>query len=123
MINTLIELPYKIARAPLSLMDSTLSQALPETSPPRRTLDLVIGSTDKVAGALLGDRELGRRGDERIERSKTLRRAARREHEADAKWKEAEKVGTSGRQDAARKRDAAEQRATESLKVADVVEA
>jgi hypothetical protein len=123
MISTLVALPYKLARTPLALIDSTLSQRLPETSAPRTALDLVIGSTDKFAGALLGDQELGRRGEERIERSGTLRKAAQREHQADAKWKQAEQVASSGREDAVRKRETAEDRAAESLELADVVEA
>lgn len=123
MISTLIALPYKIARAPLSFVDSTLSPRLPETSVPRTTLDLVIGSTDKLAGALLGDEELGRRGADRIERSDTLRRAGRREREADTQRKQAEDVLMAGHEEAERKRRNAEERATESLNVADVVEA
>lgn len=123
MINTLVALPYKIARAPLSLVDSTLSPRLPETSAPRTTLDLVIGSTDKFAGALLHDQGLVRRGEERLERSDTLRKAAKREHEADAKVRQAERVAASGHQEAERKRQAAEDRAAESLQLADVVEA
>ena len=122
MISALIALPYKLARTPLALIDSTLSQRLPETSAPRTTLDLVIGSTDKIAGALLGDQELGRRGEERLERSGTLRKAAQHERQADAKWKQAEQVARSGRDDAERKRETAEERAAESLDLADVVE-
>jgi len=123
MISTLIALPYKIARAPLSFVDSTLSQRLPETSVPRTTLDLLIGSTDKLAGALLGDEELGRRGVDRIERSDTLRRAAQRQAEADMQRKRAEDVAVAGHEEAERKRRVAEERAAESLDVADVVEA
>jgi hypothetical protein len=105
MINTLIALPYKLARAPLAVVDNTLADRLPETSMPRTTLGLVIGATDKFAGSLLGDEELGRRGAERIERSETLREAHRLEHEADVRRAQAEKV------------------ATDSMEVADVVEA
>lgn len=123
MFNNLIALPYKMARAPLALVDSTLSHRLSETSVPRTALDLVIGSTDKLAGALLGDEELGRRGEERIERSETLRKAARREHQADAKLNQAEHAATSGHKDAERKRAAAEERVAESLEFADAVEA
>lgn len=123
MISTLIALPYKIARAPLSFVDSTLAQRLPETSVPRTTLDLVIGSTDKLAGALLGDEELGRRGADRIERADTLRRAGQREAEADAQRKQAEEVAVAGREEAERKRRIADDRVAESLDVADVVEA
>jgi hypothetical protein len=123
MISTLVALPYKIARAPLSLVDSTLSPRLPETSAPRTTLDLVIGSTDRLAGALLRDEGLARRGEERLERSDTLRKAAKLEHEADAKLKQAEHAAASGHQEAQRKRQAAEDRVDESLQVADVIEA
>jgi len=122
MTNKLIELPYKIARVPLTLAHSTLSQRLPETSVPRTTLDFVIGSTDKLMGTLLGDAELARRGKERVERSETLRKVARREHLADAKLKQAEQVATSGHKEAERKRQAAADRATESLERADEVE-
>ena len=123
MISTLIALPYKIARAQLSFVDSTLSQRLPETSVPRTTLDLVIGSTDKLAGALLRDEELGRRGADRIERSETLRRAGQREREADTQRQQAEDVAVAGQEEAERKRKLAEDRAAESLDVADVIEA
>lgn len=123
MINALIALPYKLARTPLSLVDSTLSHRLPETSLPRTTLDLVIGSTDRLAGALLGDDELGRRGVERVERSDTLRKAGKLEHQADARRKQAEQTFAEARQEADLKRQAAEEHATESLDLADVVEA
>lgn len=123
MISTLVALPYKIARVPLSFVDSTLSQRLPETSVPRTTLDLVIGSTDKLAGALLGDQELSQRGTDRIERAETLRRAGKREAEADTQWAQAEHVAVAGQEEAERKRKLAQDRAAESLDVADVVEA
>ena len=46
------------------------------------TLDRAIGSADKVAGALIGDRVIAKRGTDRIEHSDKVRTAARLEHEA-----------------------------------------
>ncbi|MCW2842634.1 MAG: hypothetical protein JWN22_550, partial [Nocardioides sp.] len=66
MISRLITLPYELARLPLLVVDSTLSDRLPETSGPRVTLDRTIGSADKIAGALLGNRDLARRGADRL---------------------------------------------------------
>ncbi|MEP7088497.1 MAG: hypothetical protein ABI776_00210 [Nocardioidaceae bacterium] len=79
MISTVIALPYEIARLPLVLVDHRLSDRLPETSGPRLTLDRTIGSVDKLAGTLLGNRDIAQRGADRLERSDKLMTAARLE--------------------------------------------
>lgn len=123
MISTLIALPYKLARTPLTLIDSTLSERLPETSFPRVALDRVIGSSDKFAGALLGDPDIAERGADRIERSDTLRKAAKLEQEAETRRAQAQDNLADGREEAEEKRKAAEERASQSLDVADAAEA
>ncbi len=62
----LVSLPYEIARLPLSLIDSKLSDKLPENQ--RLTLDRAIGSADRLAGTVLGNRDLAKRGTARLER-------------------------------------------------------
>lgn len=123
MISNLIALPYRLARTPLVLMDSTLSQRLPEASFPRVTLDRVIGSSDKFAGTLLGDPDLAGRGADRIERADALRKAGKLEHQAETYREQAEEKIADGRDEAARKREAAENRLSESLDEADAAEA
>src|SRR3954454_22244170 len=112
MISTLITLPYELARLPLVLVDNGLSDRLPETSGPRVTLDRAIGSVDKLAGTLLHNRDIARRGADRIERTEKLLKAASLEQEAD----EAEAHGkrqarTQANKTASAKKAAADQRA------------
>ena len=82
MIRTLIAVPYDLARLPLVIIDNSLSRRLSETSGARMTLGRAIGSADKVAGALIGDRVIAKRGTDRIEHSDKVRTAARLEQEA-----------------------------------------
>lgn len=123
MISTLIAIPYKVARAPLALIDSTLSDRLPETSLPRTALDRVIGTSDKLAGTVLRDHELAESGADRLERSATLRKAARFEHTADARRFQAQQTRAQGFEEAAQKRAAADDRAAEGFRTAADVEA
>jgi hypothetical protein len=123
MISNLIALPYKLVRTPLGLIDNTLSERLPETSLPRMTLDRVIGSSDKFAGALLGDPDIADRGVDRLEHSDTLRQAAKLEREAETRRKQAQAQFADGRDEAARMRKAAEDRVSESLDEAEALEA
>lgn len=123
MISTVISLPYELARLPLSVVDKTLAGRLDETSTPRVTLDRTIGSADKIAGALLGNVGIARRGADRIERSDKLLTAARLEQEAEARLQQASRTAASGRQEAARKRQEAKDRASSGLVEADAAEA
>lgn len=104
MISTLVSLPYRIARLPLVLVDSRLSDVLPETSAPRVTFDRALGSADKLAGRLTGDREIARRGTERLDRLDKLATAARLEQEADARRDQADEVFREAGEQAERKR-------------------
>ena len=122
MISTLIALPYEIARLPLVLVDETLAGRLSDASPPRVTLERTIGSADKLAGALLGNREIAARGAERLERSRKLRSAARREQQATSLRRQARDTSAAARDEAAAKREAAEERVTSGLREADKVE-
>jgi hypothetical protein len=122
-ISTLIALPYEVARLPLVMVDSSLSDRLPETSGPRVSLDRAIGSADKLAGALLRNRDIAERGAHRIERSEKLVAAARLEQEAAVRREQARDAAATGRQEAARKRKAARDRVASGLDEADAVEA
>ena len=123
MISTLIALPYEVARLPLTIADNGLVQRLPETSGTRVTLDRAIGSADKLAGTLLGNRDIAQRGTDRIERSEKLLTAARLEQEAAARREQARDTAAAGRRKATRKRKAAQDRAASGLDEADAAEA
>ncbi|MDX6327120.1 MAG: hypothetical protein QOK15_3474 [Nocardioidaceae bacterium] len=123
MISTLIALPYELARRPLALVGDRLSDTLPETSVPRVALDRAFGSADRFAGTVLRNRSIADRGAERLERSSKLLTAARLEEEAEVRREAARETVTTGRQEAAEKRKAAQDRAASGLDEADVVEA
>lgn len=122
MISTLIALPYELARLPLVVVDQTLSPRLAETSAPRVTLDRTIGSADKLAGSVLGNRGIAQRGQDRLERARTLRAAAQHEKQAASARKEADAAATTGLHEAIQKREAAEEQLTSGLREAEVVE-
>ena len=123
MINTLIALPYELARLPLTVVDKTIAARMDETSAPRVTFDRAIGSADKLAGALLSNRDLARRGAHRIERSDKLMTAARLEQEAEVRRAKASQKLEAGRDEAARKRQQAKDKASSGLVEADAAEA
>ena len=123
MISTLISAPYKLARLPLVLVDSSLASRLPEDSVPRVTLDRALGSADRLAGTLLGDREIAQSGADRLERSRKLVTAARLEKEAAARREQARETLTEGREEAAAKREAAADRVVSGLDEAEALEA
>jgi hypothetical protein len=123
MINTLIALPYELARLPLTVVDKTLAGRMDETSAPRVTFDRAIGSADKLAGALLSNRNLAQRGAKRLERSDKLVTAVRLEQQAEVRRTEAAQKLESGRDEAARKRQQAKGKAAAGLVEADAAEA
>src|SRR5436190_1411349 len=94
LINTLIALPYEIARQPVVLADKKLSNKLPESLSTR--VDWALGSADRVAGAVLRNRDIAQRGTERVQRATTLLTAARLEDKADARREQAERVADAG---------------------------
>lgn len=123
MISTLVALPYEFARLPLVIVDNRLSDRLPQTSRPRVTLDWAIGSADRLAGALLGNRDIAQRGDDRIDRSAKLLKAGRLEQEAATRREQARETAADGRREVTRKRKAAQKRAASGLAEADAAEA
>jgi hypothetical protein len=114
MIRTLIAMPYEIARLPLVIVDNSLTRRLPETSVARMTLDRTIGSADKLAGTLIGDRVLAKRGTDRIDHAEKVRTAARLEQEAEQKREQAKERAVSGLDEA----DVAEARGKHQAKAA-----
>lgn len=115
MIKNLIALPYELARLPLTVVDRQLADRLSATSTPRLTLDRTLGSADKLAGALLRNRNIADRGAERLDRSDKLMTAARLEQEATARREQAKQTAESGRRSAAQKRVSARKRAESGL--------
>ena len=122
-ISTVIALPYEIARRPLVAVDATLTSRLSETAVPRTVVDRAIGTADRVAGTVLRNPGIARRGSERLERSDKLLAAARLEKEAAARREQAEETITEGVDEAARRREAAARRATDGLREADATQA
>ena len=123
MLDTLIALPYQLARLPLTVVDKALVGRLSATSVPRVTLDRVIGSADKLAGGVLGNDDIAQRGVDRIERSDKVLTAARLEQEAQTLLARASTTAAAGRQQATRKRQQAKDRATSGLVEAESVQA
>ncbi|HET9996458.1 MAG TPA: hypothetical protein VFQ17_03025 [Nocardioides sp.] len=123
MLDTLIALPYQLARLPLTVVDKTLVGRLSATSVPRVTLDRVIGSADKLAGEVLGNDDIAQRGVDRIERSDKLLTAARLEQEAQTLLGQASQTAAAGRQQATRTRHKAKDRAASGLVAAESVQA
>lgn len=122
-ISTVIALPYQLARLPLVIVDDTLLDRLPETSGARVTLNRTIGSADKLAGTLLRNRDIAKRGVDRIERTDKLLTAERLEHEAAERREQATKTAAAGRRKATQQRQTAQDRAASGLKEADAAEA
>lgn len=123
MIRTLITVPFELARLPLLILESALSIRLPRTSPARLMLDRAIGSVDRAGGALIGDREIAKRGSDRVKHVAKVRAAARLEQQATTLRERARETAATGTQQAARKRQAARSRAVSGLDEAAVAEA
>ncbi|MET0998141.1 MAG: hypothetical protein ABWX73_05450 [Marmoricola sp.] len=122
MIRKLIALPYEIARLPLVALDQGLSDRLPENAGARVTLDRAIGSADKLAGAVLGNRDIAERGADRIDRSDKLLTAARLEQEAETRRAQARETSAAGRRRATQLRKVAQEKAASGLDEADAAE-
>lgn len=123
MIRSIIALPYELARLPVTMIDNRLSGKLPETSVPRVTLHRAMGSADRIAGSLLGNRDIAQRGADTIERTDKLVRAARLEQQAATQREQARETATAGVQEAAQQRKDAQETAASGLEEADVAEA
>lgn len=123
MISTLISLPYELTRRPLVAVGEGLTGRLPEDAAPRLYLDKAIGSADRLAGSLLHNDEIARRGTDRLERSAGLAKAATLERKAETKRAQARETQAAGRKKAESQRTAAQETLTHGLDEADAVEA
>ncbi|EFQ83483.1 hypothetical protein HMPREF0063_11145 [Aeromicrobium marinum DSM 15272] len=123
MIRTIATIPYELARLPLRVADRGLSDRLPETSGPRVVLDRALGTADRLAGTLLGNDTIARRGADRLDRSDRVVSAARLEREAAARRDEARDVSSTGRRRASDQRTSAQEKAVAGLAEADAAEA
>lgn len=123
MIKQLIALPYEISRLPLALAEDSLAKRLPEDSGPRVGLERAIGTADKLAGAVLRNPEIAKRGADRLDQSQKLATAARLEREAERRHEQARQTAHEGHQEAKQMRADAQERAVKGLEEADVTEA
>lgn len=80
--RTLLQLPYQVARTPLAVVDATLAKRLPVDSPPRLAFERILGSLDQVAGRVLNDKSVQRRGDGLRAHAETLGDAVQLEQDA-----------------------------------------
>ena len=76
------------------------------TSAARLTLDRAIGSVDRAAGALIGDREIAKRGSDRVEHVAKVQATERLEQQATTLREQANETALTGTQQAAQKRRA-----------------
>jgi len=119
--RTLLHLPYQVARTPLALVDATLAKRLPVDSPPRLAFERILGSLDEVAGRLLKDKSVQRRGSRLRARAETLgdavqleQDAAERRRAAAEAVQEAERHASRLREDAQRDQSRGVQEAAET---------
>ncbi|HJQ07251.1 MAG TPA: hypothetical protein VJ872_17505 [Nocardioides sp.] len=123
MISTLISLPYELTRRPIVAVGDGLTHRLREDATPRVFVDWAIGSADRLAGILLRDPAIARRGVDRIDRSAGLAEAARLERKADGKRDAARATQEAWRAKAQDQREAAQETVARGLDEADAVEA
>jgi hypothetical protein len=117
-VRTLMYLPYQAARAPLALLDAQLVRRLRDDSPPRLALEQVLGSIDEVAGRLLKDENIERRGTDLRHRAGKVIHARQPEHQAAARRGGATQTLPKARLKAAKSRTYAQNRQRESLREA-----
>jgi len=117
-VRTLMYLPYQAARAPLALLDAQLVRRLRDDSSPRLALEQVLGSIDEVAGRLLKDENIERRGTDLRHRAGKVIHARQLEHQAAARRAGATQTLQKARLKAAKSRTYAQNRQRESLREA-----
>jgi hypothetical protein len=117
-VRTLMYLPYQAARAPLALLDAQLVRRLRDDSPPRLALEQVLGSIDEVAGRLLKDESIERRGTDLRHRAGKVTHARQLEHQAAARRAGATQTLQKARLKSAKSRTYAQNRQRESLREA-----
>jgi len=74
-----LRLQYRIARAPLALIEQTVIARMDSEAPGRLLYERSIGSVDAIVGALLRDDDVASRGAAQVQRSEALGEAARLE--------------------------------------------
>lgn len=120
--RTIFIAPYRLARAPLTVLDATLAQRLPKDSAPRMTFDRVLGSFDQFAGRLLANDTIAQQGASRIARITKLAMATTLDQEAAENRTAAQAVATRGEQQAAQKAEQAKDRARDGAAQAEQAE-
>jgi hypothetical protein len=115
--------PYRVARAPIALLDRTVMTRFADDSSARIAFDRAVGSLDVVAGRVLRNDDLAGQGAQRIDRARKLARATELETHAAQQRSKADEVEREGAKTASAKRDEAQQRAAEGLSEAARTEA
>lgn len=121
--RTVITLPYQVARTPLAIFDIKVMHRFADDSPRRLAFDRAFGSLDLIAGRLLHDDGLKLQGTERMDRAGKLARALDLEQDAAARRRNAREAERAAEDEAAAKREQAQQRAADSLHEAAETEA
>jgi hypothetical protein len=116
--RTLLQLPYRAARTPLTLFDTALVRRLPKESAPRLTFERILGSIDEIAGRLLDNDGIEQRGTKLRERAEKLGHAMELEQQAASRRNAAGDTLRSAKEKAGALHDEAQQRTREGLRAA-----
>lgn len=115
-ITTAVKVPYTLVRLPLDLFEkNVIARRLPDESPLRLGFERALGSLDEVAGRLLGDEELRRRGNALVHRAEFAAKAATLETKAAARREEADAELDGAKKSAAQQRSDAEKAKQDEL--------
>jgi hypothetical protein len=120
--RSLLTVPYQLTRTPLALVDVQLVRRLPEDSMPRLMCDRILGSYDQLAGRLLFDPDLARRGADRVARSGKIAHAVGLERDATQRRDAAATIAAAGERQAAEVAQQAQARLEAGLEDADAAE-
>ncbi len=85
-----LRLQYRIARAPLQLIEQRVITRMDSEAPGRLLYERSVGSIDAIVGALLRDHDVASRGTAQVQRSEALGEAARLDEVAAQQRKEAD---------------------------------
>ena len=100
---------YSLARLPFTVFErKVVARVFSETAPPRLTFERVLGNLDGLAGQLLKDGELSRRGEALTRRADVLTTATKLEAKATQRRARADEQLTAERRRAEAERQRAE---------------
>ena len=117
--RSIAKFQYATIRFPLNLVErNVFAHYLPEDAPVRLSFERALGSLDSVAGRILGDPSIGRRGEALSHRADFLEKATTLETKAEARRSEAEQKLRAEEEAAHRAKQEAERQRTEEVAAA-----